>query len=127
MADNKTNYLENALLNHVLRNTAYTPPATVYLALLTADPGEGGALTEITGGSYARQAIAFGAPSGGVVSNSGDIVFTNMPAASITHVAIMDASTGGNALYYVPLPSPVNVANGVELTFGTGTITVRES
>lgn len=33
-----TNYLELELLDHVLNNAAYTPAATLYLALATADP-----------------------------------------------------------------------------------------
>jgi len=59
----KTDFLENKIINHVLRNTAYTAPATVYAALFTATPGESSAGTEVTGGSYARQAATFSAPS----------------------------------------------------------------
>lgn len=33
-----SNYLRNALLNAVLRNSSYSSPATVYLALYTSDP-----------------------------------------------------------------------------------------
>ena len=33
-----SNYLENALINATLRNTGYTSPTTVYLALYTTDP-----------------------------------------------------------------------------------------
>lgn len=40
MASGKTDYLENELLDHALRNSAWTPPATVYLALYTTAPGE---------------------------------------------------------------------------------------
>ena len=36
-----SNYVEDATLNHWLRATAApTPPATVYLALFSTDPGE---------------------------------------------------------------------------------------
>src|SRR5574343_562470 len=35
-----TNYAENAVLEHLTRETAYTPAATLYLALCTGDPGE---------------------------------------------------------------------------------------
>ena len=33
-----SNYLENALINATLRNTSYTTPTTVYVALYTSDP-----------------------------------------------------------------------------------------
>ena len=54
-----SNYLENALVNHVLRNTAYTTPGTsVYVGLIKfyeTDKLEAGTVTqEISGGSYAR-------------------------------------------------------------------------
>lgn len=35
MASGETDYLENELLDHALRNATWTPPATIYLALYT--------------------------------------------------------------------------------------------
>lgn len=55
-----SNYLENKLIDHVLRNTAYTPPATVYLALYTTDPTDADSGTEVSGGG-----TAFGGRDGG--------------------------------------------------------------
>lgn len=47
--------LENAWLNHVLRNTAYTSPGTaVYAALFTSNPADDFSGTECTGDGYAR-------------------------------------------------------------------------
>ncbi len=37
-----SNYLENALINEVLRATGYTAPTTVYVALFTSDPTDAG-------------------------------------------------------------------------------------
>ena len=64
----KSYYLDNASLSAALRNSAYTPPATVYIALYTAGPGPSGGGTEVdtSGTAYARTAVAFGAPSNGV-------------------------------------------------------------
>lgn len=92
-----SDYYENKILDHMFGNVAFTPPATVYCSLHSADPGETGA-NEISGGSYARQAISWAAASGGSKKNSADITFTNMPAATVTHVGIWDASTAGNFL-----------------------------
>jgi hypothetical protein len=60
-----TDYLENKIIDHMLRNQAYTPPSTVYVALFTTATGDDGSGTEVSGGSYARQAVTLGAASGG--------------------------------------------------------------
>ncbi len=52
-----SNYLENKVLDHVLRNTSYTSPTTVYVGLYTSDPTDAGSGTEVSGGSYARQVL----------------------------------------------------------------------
>jgi len=68
-------YLEDALINATLRNTTYTSVATVYVSLWTSDPTDAGSGTEVSGGSYARTAVTFGAPSSGVSTNSADVTF----------------------------------------------------
>jgi len=109
-------YLENKIIDHMLRNQSYTPPTTVYVALFTADNGlEGGVITgEVSGGSYARQALTLTAASDGESSNSSDITFPQATAdwGTITHVALMDASTGGNVLMYSALDASKTVNNG---------------
>jgi hypothetical protein len=117
-----SDYLENAMLNEVLRNVGYTPVATVYLALFTTATTDAGGGTEVTGGSYARQAITFGAASGGTCSNTGAVTFTSMPAATVTHAAIMDASTAGNMLFHGALTASKTVGAGDTLTFAIGDI-----
>ncbi len=110
----KSNYLENKLLEHVLKNTAYTSPTTVYLGLFTVAPGEAGGGTEVTGGSYIRKAITFGAASGGSISNSADVDFGTATAdwGNIVAGAIFDAASAGNMLYYgVPVAEKL-VSNG---------------
>jgi hypothetical protein len=99
-----SNYLENALINGTLRATTYTAPTTVYVSLHSADPGDGGG-NEISGGSYARKAVTFGAPSDGVSTNSADVTFDQATGSwgTITHIGIQDALTSGNLLYHTPL------------------------
>lgn len=125
----KTNYLENKILEHVLKNTAYTSPTTVYLAAFTSDPTETGAAgTEVSGGSYARQSAAFGAASGGTISNSGTITFPTATAnwGTITHWAIFDASTAGNCLYYGTLTTSQVINTGGVLQVPPGNLIVNE-
>lgn len=117
-----TDYLENALLNEVLRNVGYTPAATVYLALFTTATSDAGGGTEVTGGSYARQAVTFTAASGGATENSGAITFTDMPAVTVTHAAIMDALTAGNMLFHGALSASQVVTAGASLTFAIGSV-----
>lgn len=120
-------YLENALLNHVLRNTPLTSPATVYAALYTSDPTGADSGTEVSGGSYARQAITFGAPSGGSCSNSADVTFPVATGSwgTVTHVGIRDASTGGNLLYVGALTVSQAVASGNQFKFPSGQLVVQ--
>ena len=76
-----SNYLENGLLNAVLRATSYTSPTTVYVGLYTSDPGEGNTGTEVSGGSYARKSATFNAPSNGVCTNSAAVEFDQATAS----------------------------------------------
>jgi len=121
-----TDYLENKIIDHMLRNQAYTPPSTVYLALFTTATSDAGGGTEVSGGSYARQAVTLSAASGGASSNSADITFPQATAdwGTITHVALMDALTGGNMLMHTPLDASKTVNNGDTFKINTGDLDV---
>ena len=118
-----SDYLENALLNHVFRNTGLTSPTTVYVSAHTADPGEDGS-NEVSGGSYARLAGAFGAPSGGQIALSSALNFTSMPAATITHVGVWDASSAGNFLMKAALSASKVVGSGDTFSLTSLTLTL---
>ena len=98
-----TDTLENALLDHVFRNTAYTQAATVYSALFTVIPSDSTGGTEVTQASsgYTRVATTFvtaGLTSNGRTSNSGAVNFATVAGgATITVVGwgIMSAATAG--------------------------------
>ena len=124
MAGNLTNYLENKLLDHFLGTTAYTMPTPVYVALFTVAPGDAGGGTEVTGGSYARQTAAFTAASSGATSNSGNIDFTGMPAATTVAIAIFDASTSGNMLVHGTLTTNKQTDAGDTLRIATGDLDI---
>jgi hypothetical protein len=119
-----SNYLENKLLDHSLGTTTYTKPTTVYVSLHTADPGETGSGAEVTGGSYARQAAAFSAAASGVAANSGILTFASMPAVTVTHIAVWDAATSGNMLYYGPLTTSRTLSSGDSFAVAIGAFTV---
>jgi len=109
-----SNYLENAVINAVLRNTTYTSPATVYVGLFTSDPTDAGSGTEVSGGSYARVAVTFGAPSNGVSTNSAAVEFPQCTSSwgTVTHIGIHDALTTGNLLFHTALDTSKAIATG---------------
>lgn len=133
----KSNYLENAIINHVLRNTAYTSPGTnVYVALYTNTQGDSDSGTEVTGGSYARVACAgtsnWDAPSNGATANTNDITFPQASASwgTINSVGLKDSSTtsgSDNLLYHGSLTSAKTVNNGDTFKFNAGDLDVTES
>lgn len=121
-----SNYLENALINAVLRNTSYTSPATVYLALYTSDPTDADAGTEVSGNAYARQAITFGAPSNGVSTNTAAIEFPQATGSwgTVAYVGIRDADTGGNLLFHTALDASKTIATGDVFRVAIGSLSV---
>ena len=92
---------------------------TPHLALFTSSPNANGGGTEV-GGSYTRKPITYGAISGGVMSNTAAMSFTNLPTATITHYAVMSAATGGTMHCYGALSTPVSAATGDQLQFAIG-------
>ena len=108
-----SNYLETKVLDHVFGGTAYTAPATKYVALYTAAPGEAGGGTEVSGTSYARQTVAF-TTSGDTTSNTSAVEFPTAGSAwgTVTYVGVFDASSGGNLLCYAALSSSKTIDSG---------------
>lgn len=125
-----SNYLENNIIDYILRGQTFTPPSTLYVGLFTAAPSDTGGGTEVAGGSYARVSIASSmvnwagtqgagtttASSGtsGTTSNNIVISFPTPTAnwGTITHVALFDASTSGNMIIYGALSTSKTVNNG---------------
>ena len=121
-----SNFLENALINAVLRNTTYTSPATVYISLYLTDPTDADSGTEVSGGSYARTAVTFGAPSNGVSTNSADVTFPTCTVSwgTVSHIGIHDASTSGNLLFHTPLDTAKTIDSGDIFKIETGNLSV---
>jgi len=101
-----SSYLEQRLLNHAFRNTAYIPPTTLHLALFTSNPTKANTGTEVSGGGYGRQPISFAAAAieGGMmtIKNPAEIPFAVATADQglVTHFGIFDAATSGNLLAF---------------------------
>jgi hypothetical protein len=121
-----SNFLENALINATLRATTYTSVATVYVSLWTSDPTDAGSGTEVSGGSYARTAVTFGAPSNGVTTNDADVTFPTATASwgTVGWIGINDAATSGNLLYHTALDTAKTIDSGDIFKITTGNLSV---
>ena len=126
-------YLENALVNHVLRNTAYTTPGTsVDVGLIKyyeTDKMEAGTLTskEDFGGSYARvQVTGWDAPSDGATQNTGAITFPTATGdwGMVSGVIVSDHASAGNILLHGSLTTPRDVKNGDVFKFNAGDLDI---
>ena len=122
-----SNYLEEKIVEHFLRNNAITPPTTVYVALFESDPGEatGGTETAYTG--YARQSSTWTAlDANGQTKNVGALTYpaNGNAAASVTinHLALYDAATNGNRLFYAQLSASKTLSPGDVLSFAANSI-----
>lgn len=124
-----SDYLENKLIDHIFRATAFTAPSPIYFALLTAAPSDSGGGTEVSGGSYARVSVTPGTTTfrntqnsgtgastgtGGATSNVNAITFPSPTGnwGSCTHWGIYDASSAGNLLFHGALTAAKTVNNG---------------
>ena len=143
---NMSNYLENKLIDFIFRGKSYTAPATIYIALCTATPTDsstGSTITEVSGGNYARQSLAadttnWAATNGaasttdpssgtsGTTSNNSDIVWSGVTwSATVTSIAICDASTNGNMLFWGSLNANQTVTSGNTVTISTSALTIQ--
>lgn len=121
MAGSKSNYLAKKLIEEVLGGVAFTSPANTYFGLWTQaldDTSTGSAAGEANYGGYARalvgsgnnQTDAWNAASGtttATVTNKNDVTFPTSTGTpnTITYMGCLDASTGGNMLYWASVTS----------------------
>lgn len=128
-----TNYAEIALLKHFTKETAYSPAATLYLALCTGDPGEaatGASMSEVAdANSYARIAIAFGAAASRRITQNATSTFAAASGSwgTISHWAIVDSAThgAGNALAYGALGASKTVISGNTPSVASGEVYIE--
>ena len=124
-----SNYLEEKIVEHFLRNTSVGSPTSVYLALFESDPGEDASGTETSYTNYARQVSTWTAlDANGQTKNAGALTFPANGNASasvtITHAALFDAATVGNMLLKGPLANPKTLAVGDVLSFAANALTL---
>ena len=125
-----SDYLEDAVLDHVLGNTTYTQPATLYLGLFTADTGleSNSPSAEVSAGgtAYVRKTITFNTASGGTSDNAATVTFDAATAnwGTVTHVAVMDAESSGNVLFYGSVTTPKTIETGDTFQVSAGNLSI---
>ena len=121
------NYLENELLDHVLKVGSYTVPTNIYIALSTADPTDAGTgVAEPPANGYARTLCnVWNIASSGSTANTSDITFSQATGTwgTITHFAIFDG-TAGNMLAHGALTASKTVGNGDTVKFSAGDLDI---
>ena len=127
MADNLTNTAENKMLDALVRTASYSADTPIKLALVTANGNDATAGTEVSGGSYARQTIAFNAASSGSIDNDAVISFTNMPTCTVVGIELWDSAGTPARLAYGSLTSSKALTSGDTLEFAAGSITLSLS
>ena len=75
--------MSGALGSQLVALTTITTPSTATAA---------GSEVPAAGGSYVRKAIQFNAPSGGSITSSNTLTYTNMPACTVGGVDEYDAN-----------------------------------
>ena len=102
-----TNYLEDKVIGHLFGGTAYTAPGTWYAGLQTAAPSDSAAGTEVSGGAYARQSVAWTIATSGTAQASNTAALEWSAATTdwgtVTHAGIYDAVSGGNLVAFETL------------------------
>jgi hypothetical protein len=143
-----TNYLRNNLIDWLMRGQTFTPPTSVFIALVTTTPNAATAGTEVSGTGYARVEVptsltdwcgtqgagSTSASSGtsGTTSNNADIDFGTAGGAwgTVTYWEAYDAVTSGNRLMWGAIvdsggvPTPRSIANGDPVKFPTSALSI---
>mgnify|MGYP001273342024 CR=1 FL=1 len=134
-----SDYMENEILSWMCKGAAFeSAPATLYVDLHTANPGDAGTASVITGTDYARADITANSEFGSVtaagtnaavgrsVSSSADITFATAGSnwGTASHFSIWDHATAGNCLATGALGSSVTINQNTQLRIPSGDLTI---
>jgi hypothetical protein len=134
-------YGENQVIDTIFRAQATSLTANVFVGLSTAACSDSTVGTEVTGGSYARVAVArslanwagtqgagttvASSGTGGQTSNNIVVTFAT-PSAGwglVTHAFVADALTGNNLLFCQALTTSKTINSGDTVSFPAGALT----
>jgi hypothetical protein len=124
MANNLTDTSENVILDAIngVAGTLFTTPLKIKLVTVIGTDSTAG--TEVTGGTYAQQTIAFTAAAAGSASNTAQIQFTGMPACTVVGFEIVDSAGTPKRIWWIPATANKVVNAGDTYQIAAGGITV---
>lgn len=129
-AGSASNYTINKVIDWFFRAQSFSPPATIYIGLATTAGSQSACGTEVSGGSYVREAVTSGltewagtqaagstvASTGttGQTSNNATITFPAPTAnwGTVVWFCAFDASTSGNYLFGAALTASQTINSG---------------
>lgn len=140
-----SDYVENKVVDLLVRNQTFTPPATVYVGLSTAACSDSSVGTEVANSNnYSRASVSSSlanwagtqsagsttasSGTGGQTSNNNAITFAT-PSGSwgtVTHWFLIDSGTygSGNLLLCAALTTSKTINSGDTVSFAAGALTV---
>ena len=143
-----TNYLRNNLIDWFHRAQSFTPPSSVWIALVTTTPNAATAGTEVSGTGYARIEVpasltdwcgtqgagstSASSGTGGTTSNNADIDYGTAGSSwgRVTYWEAYDDETAGNRLMWGAIvdsggtPTPRSISNGDPVKFPTSSLQI---
>jgi len=130
-----TDYLENALLDHVFGGGSdnYTAPSNIYIALLNTVPTDdaGTGLVEPTSGvNYERKSTTsadWETASAGTISNTEIILFNTIGAGgwgTLNGFGLFDDLTAGNLLMFGTFSFPIVAEENLAISFASGELVI---
>lgn len=141
-----SNYFENQLIDFLFRGGSFTPPATLYVALCTTTPtaaDTGTTIVEVSSGNYSRVAVGTGhtlwystqgntdfisTGTTGITANVSPIIWNSVRwAATLTAIAICDAATDGNLIYFSQFNTTKNIVYGSNINFDSNSLQLNFS
>lgn len=136
MSSGKGYLFANQVIDFNLGGVVYTPPTNIYVALFNAPLSVGGAPdaeVSAVGTRYSRAVVPntttyWPMATNGAKVNAQQILFPTAEAAwgLVVALALMDAPTGGNVMYYGSLIQAVNVTPGDVVQLQAGALQVVE-
>lgn len=133
-------WLADQIAKHIAKIATYTPPATVYAALMVTDSSDAAAGTECSDATYARIPCSLGASGAGVdlftdlagvLTTCIDVLWGAATAQYVVHAvefydSLLSSGSNNRVLPFIPISPNVTVPinEQFKLPSGSGTETV---
>jgi hypothetical protein len=101
-------FLENKILDHVLRNTPYSPPSPLYIGLYYSNPATSTVEPEVNGNNYARISSPSFSVSGSMATSNAQLFFPRADNSwgVVKYYGLKSALSGGDLLFYGRIVDP---------------------